>query len=340
MLRITTICALALLAAPALGQSPADRPTLKAGVTISSDIVRIGDLVEHAGDMAQVAIFRSPDLGHTGAVPIASVFAALRPYGLDGADAHGLTEVVVTRSSRSVTVKEIESSVVRALSGHRGLAKPEDLILRIDQTLRTLHLESSATGPLEVARLSYDPRRRRFDIVFDLPGSAILKRTPLHLSGTVIETTEIAIPARPIQRGETVKRSDLILDRRPRSEIASDALLHIDAAIGLAARRNLRAGEPLRPTDLMKPELVQRNDTVTLVYEAPGMLLTVRGKALEAGAAGDAVSVVNLQSKRTVHGTVSGPGRITVFVPVTRIASAAPSTAPVSAQGAKRPPSE
>ena len=81
----------------------------------------------------------------------------------------------------------------------------------------------------------------------------------------------------------------------------------------------------------MRPELVQRNDTVTLIYQVPGILLTVRGKALEAGAEGTMVSVVNLQSKRTVHGTVTGPGHVTVAANATRIASAALLLKPASA---------
>ena len=41
----------------------------------------------------------------------------------------------------------------------------------------------------------------------------------------------------------------------------------------------------------------------------------MRGKALEAGAEGDIVNVLNVQSKRTVQGTVTGPGRVTVAAP-------------------------
>ena len=33
-------------------------------------LVRIGDLVENAGAAADVAVFRAPDLGQTGAVPV------------------------------------------------------------------------------------------------------------------------------------------------------------------------------------------------------------------------------------------------------------------------------
>ena len=39
----------------------------------------------------------------------------------------------------------------------------------------------------------------------------------------------------------------------------------------------------------------------------------MRGKALESGAEGDMVNVLNIQSKRTIQGVVTGPGRVTVM---------------------------
>ena len=40
------------------------------------------------------------------------------------------------------------------------------------------------------------------------------------------------------------------------------------------------------------------------------MVLTIRGKAADSGAEGDVISVLNEQSKRTVQGTIIGPGRV------------------------------
>ena len=51
-------------------------------------------------------------------------------------------------------------------------------------------------------------------------------------------------------------------------------------------------------------------------------MLTMRGKALEAGAEGDIINVLNVQSKRTVQATVTGPGRVTVAAAAPRIAAA------------------
>ena len=89
----------------------------------------------------------------------------------------------------------------------------------------------------------------------------------------------------------------------------------------MQARRQLRAGQAIKTADLVKPDLVQRDQTVTLIYEATGLYLTIRGKALDGGAEGDVVSVLNLQSKRTMTGTVIGRGQVAITVATPRPAA-------------------
>ena len=74
----------------------------------------------------------------------------------------------------------------------------------------------------------------------------------------------------------------------------------------------MQPGRVVKRGVLIKPDRVRRDEFVTLVFEAPGITLSMRGKALEAGAAGDLVNVLNVQSKRNVQGHVSGPARVTV----------------------------
>src|SRR5262249_28911797 len=131
---------------------------------------------------------------------------------------------------------------------------------------------------------------------------------------------DAAVPVRSVALGEVLKANDIVIEKRPKSEVASGGVVSFDQAQGLAARRPLRAGQVLRPGDLMKPELVGRNETVTILYEVPGIMLTIRGKALEGGAKGDVVSVLNEQSKRTLQATIIGPGRVSVAVLSPRVA--------------------
>ena len=76
----------------------------------------------------------------------------------------------------------------------------------------------------------------------------------------------------------------------------------------------MRAGQALRVADLAKPDLVQRDQGVTLIYQSRGLYLTMRGKAVDNGTEGDVVNVLNLQSKRTVTGVVTGRGQVTIQV--------------------------
>jgi flagella basal body P-ring formation protein FlgA len=307
-------------------------PALRANVTVTGDIVRIGDLIENAGAAADVPIFRAPDLGTRGAVPTERIVEAIRPHQLIGVDTRGLSEVVVMRASRAITPQEISARISKALEGQYGLGEARNITVEFDRDVRTLNVETTVTGELQVASLSYNPRNSHFDISFDLPSSAALRRQATRFTGVAVETVDAVTVDHPVERGDVLKASDLTLIRRPKAEgiVISDA----HAAAGLAARHQLRPGQPLHDADLMKPAIVARNDTVTIIYEAPGLTLTLRGEAREAGALGDTVSVMNSQSKRVVQGTVSGPDRITVSSAATRFVQSAPPPASAS------PPSE
>ena len=91
-------------------------------------------------------------------------------------------------------------------------------------------------------------------------------------------------------------------------------------------RKQLRAGQALKVADLAKPDLVQRDENVTLIYESTGLYLTIRGKALEGGTEGDVVNVLNLQSQRTVSGVVIGRRQVAISVATPRLPAATESS--------------
>lgn len=330
MIRALTAALLAVLAltTPAGAQVAAslqqERPRLKAEAVVTGDLVRIGDLVEHAGIIADIPIFRAPDLGSSGSVTAESVVEAVRAHALVGLDTAGIQAVEVTRASRTFSPKEIEDCVVRALASQFALGRPGDIVISFDDALQPLHVEPNAKGEPRVAHISYDAHNSRFRAVIEVPAGPSTK-IPLRLSGRANETVEVAMLARPVERGEVLKDADVLLERRPRAQVGKDVITERAQAVGLATRGPLEAGRPLRTAQLMKPELVRRNETVTLVYEVPGILLTVRGKAMEGGAEGDVISVLNEQSKRTLQGIVVGPGRVVINSASPRLAASAAS---------------
>jgi flagella basal body P-ring formation protein FlgA len=336
-LTLATALVLATTAA-ALAQNAGDffaAPVLRASVNVSSDVVRIGDLIDNAGTAAQVAVYRAPDLGTTGSLPTQQVIAALQAHQVIGVDTRDIKAVSVTRLSRRLETNDIRAQVARAIEHRGGLGDAANLTLNFDRELGDIQLDASNTGDMTPASARVEPRNGRFDVSFEISNDANLPATKLRFTGTAIETVEAAILTRTVERGEILKSSDVITERRAKAEVGSDLAARTQS-VGMQARRQLRVAQPLRAADLAKPDLVQRDENVTLIYESAGLYLTIRGKAIEGGTEGDVVNVLNLQSKRTVSGVVIGRGQVAISVATPRLplasatVGAAETAAPVS----------
>jgi flagella basal body P-ring formation protein FlgA len=329
----SVLLATALLAATAVtafaenGDEAIAVPVLRANVTVSDDVVRIGDVIDNAGTAAQIAIYRAPDLGTTGSLPTAQVLNALQAHQVIGVDTRDLKAVSVTRLSRAIDARDIQSQVAHALEHRGGLGDAANLALTFDRDVLDIQLEASYSGAMQPMAVRFEPRSGRFDVSFEIGSDSNARPARLRFTGIAIETVDAAVLTRDVQRNDILKSSDVTTERRPKAEIGGDAASR-PFAVGMQMRKQLRAGQALRVADIGKPDLVQRDDNVTLIYEAAGLYLTIRGKAVESGTEGDTVNVVNLQSKRTVSGVVIGRGQVAISVATPRLPAATDSSYP------------
>ncbi|QEL21144.1 flagellar basal body P-ring formation protein FlgA [Bosea sp. F3-2] len=289
---------------------------LRSEVSLSRDLVTFGDLISGLmGEAAGTAAFRAPGLGETGTIQVTRVVEAARAAGIvretSDLDSRGFAQVVVTRAARRVTAADIEIAVKIGLQERFGV-DARIFALAIDGGAPAVAVEPELTGDVGVLDLSFDARSRRLQARLTVPGSMAMRLKPLRISGQLVETMEVVVPKRLIARGETLGKDDVIVERRPRDGQGGEIISDARAAVDKVARRALLAGVPLRGSDVQREEIVGKGDLVTIVYEAPGLLITLRGRANEAGAMGDVVSVTNPQSKRVLQGKVSGPGRVSV----------------------------
>ncbi|MCA1378111.1 MULTISPECIES: flagellar basal body P-ring formation chaperone FlgA [unclassified Bradyrhizobium] len=310
-----TLAAISTLLALALPAAAADdfiaAPTLRASVTVTSDVVRIGDLIDNAGSAALIPVYRSPDLGTTGTLTTGQVLSVLRAKQVIGVMTGDIKEVQVTRLARTLASKDIENAVAAALERRSGLGDAANITITFDRSVAEMRLDASNSGALQPVATRYDARSGRFDIAFEIANDGNAAPTKLRFTGTAIETVEVAVLTRDIDRAELLKSSDLSLERRPKAEVTGEPASR-DRSIGMQLRRAMRAGTPIRAADLVRPDFVVRDQAVTIIYQVPGLYLTTRGKAIESGAEGDTVSVLNLHSKRTLTGIVTGRGQVTV----------------------------
>ncbi len=252
--------------------------------------MRIGDVIDNAGSAGRIAIYRAPDPGTTGTLQVSQVVNTLRSHQVIGVDTRDLREISVTRQARSFEAGDIEQAVARALERRNGLGDAANISLTFDRVPGDVRLDAANSGALNPVAVRYEPRNTRFDVTFEISNESGAPATKLRYTGTAVETVEAAVLARSLERNEVLKSSDVIVERRPKVELGPDVLTR-ERAVGMQARRQLRAGQALKGADVAKPDLVQRDQGVTLIYDTVGVHLTVLGKALESGTEGDVVNV-------------------------------------------------
>ena len=138
MIRTTlaTISALLVLALPARAADDfIATPTLRASITVTSDVVRVGDLIDNAGSAALIPVYRSPDLGTTGALPVAHVLSVLRAKQVIGVMTGDIKEVQVTRLARTFASKDLENAVASALERRFGFSEVHEKLARSEERI-------------------------------------------------------------------------------------------------------------------------------------------------------------------------------------------------------------
>jgi flagella basal body P-ring formation protein FlgA len=83
-------------------------------------------------------------------------------------------------------------------------------------------------------------------------------------------------------------------------------------AVGQETRRAIAAGRPIMQADLAPAARVERNQIVPLHYRTGALSIVTEGRALDRGAEGQVISVMNLASRSRVTGRVMADGSVQV----------------------------
>jgi len=134
----------------------------------------------------------------------------------------------------------------------------------------------------------------------------------LPIEGLAREQVVVPVPAVPVEAGTLIDPARLRAVAVDRVALPPGAVMDAAELEGQRARRRLAAGRPVVASDLQEPASVQKGEIVTVVFERGPLRLTLLGKALEAGAIGQAVRVLNTDSGRAVSAIVTGPREVQV----------------------------
>jgi flagellar basal body P-ring formation protein FlgA len=299
---IATLLAIVLLGAPCV-----DAATLRAATTLHASVVRLSDLFDDAGSKSDVVLGPGPGAGARIVVEAPQLAAIARQFGVDWRPASPADRAVLERPGKPLH-REDMLAAVKSAAMEQG-ASPDCDIDVADFNPPLVPFESDPK-PV-VSDLDYDASTGRFTATVSVTGTAM---EPLHLrlSGKVDDTMELPVATTRLPAGAVLRADDVRMARVRVSLVHGEVARRIEEVIGLQLNHQLAAGLPLVKSEFSRPSMVQRGAHVLMQLDSPGISLTAEGQALEAGAVGERIRVLNPTSRAVVEAEVTGPDRVRV----------------------------
>jgi flagellar basal body P-ring formation protein FlgA len=285
----------------------AQAATLRPDATIDADVVTVGDLFDGAGEAEGGTVGRAPAPGRKAVYDATFLARAARAFGLDWRPASVHDRVVLTRASTLVRADEVQLAIQQALADRVAEGRVE---VELDNRLLELHLPAGGTADVVVESVNHDQQQGRFAATIVVSAAGAQER--FSVTGRAGSVIEVPVLNRSVKSGEVIGEADIAWVELRQARTNDDVLRDAGALVGMSPRRTLPPNAPVRSRDLREPSLVTRGSLVTIRLESRSMVLTAQGRALEDGADGQVVRVVNTMSNRTIEATVAGPGIVAV----------------------------
>lgn len=284
---------------------------LRQNIIVDSTLIVLGDFFDGAGDKAIIAVAYAPEPGKKAIFDANWLYRVANAYGLKWRPLSIKQQAVVKRDSVTIDRAEIEDHILAALID-KGI-DPEMTVQISNRSLR-LYVSSSSLASISIENLDYDQRTRRFTAFVSTTGSK-----PTRVTGHLQKMLNVPVISRRMLRGEVIRSEDIIWIKTPAERVQRDIVMQPGDLIGKTPKRGLRAGAPVRSSDVQRPILVKKGSLVTIILQTPKMTLTSQGQAIDAGSDGDVIRLTNTQSKKVIQAVVSGAGVVSI-VPVSHLA--------------------
>lgn len=295
------------LAAALVLAAPVGAATLKPMGTLDGPSVRLSDLFDAAGPNAARVLGPAPAPGGRIIVEAAQLAAIARQFGVEWRPLSLADRTVLDRPGRPFP-REDAMEAVRASLVAAGA--PAEFDLEVPGFAAPL-VPPDGTARATVSQVEYDPPSGRFAALLSIIGPA-MEPINMRVAGRALETIELPVAATRLAAGSVLRPQDVRMARLRTSLIHAEIAHDRGEAVGLALRRAVAAGQPLPLADLAPPALVQKGATVLMLLDSSGIALTGQGQALEAGALGEHVRVLNPISRAVLQAEVTGADRVRI----------------------------
>lgn len=275
-------------------------------VALQADVVTVGDVFPGVTHDANYVLSPAPAYGKTMTLSASDLKRISDAFNLGWQPVSALTQTTIRRASQDIGADKItaalQSALAQKLDGQKFEATPSERNI-------SMHVPENVAADVTVSDLRYDLARGEFSAM--LTAGTEEKA----VTGRLIPVTSVPVLKAQLQKGALITAEDLDYVDVRNSDLSANVLVSADQLIGMSPRRSLAALKPIASSDVSSPVVVKKGEIVTMVLQNSEMTLTTQGKALESGAVGETVRIINPSSGQSVEGIVTAVKTVSITSP-------------------------
>ena len=287
--------------------------TPKAESIITHDQITLGDVFDGVTDDADHYLAPAPALGKTVTLGTYDLVRISNAFNLDWTPDGSGQHVVIRRASNEIDRFDVQAALEQKLKEEM---KGRKFDMELSDHSIGFHVPETSDRTVNVEKLTYDATRNEFKAIISAAAAPDVKK---EVSGHYYPISQIPVLKTPLRPGDVISVNDIdYIDMRS-TDLTSSMITEAANLIGQTPRRGIDAMKPVTSGDVRMPTIIKKGDLVTMVLENNILHLTAQGRALDNGAAGDAIRVMNSTSKQVVDAIVTGAQTVNIKSPLSAL---------------------
>ncbi len=282
--------------------------SLKSQSMVKEDMIRLGDIFYDLGSKQEKVLGPAPRPGQEMVLNARTLLRIALAMDLPWRPNSSYDQVVLRRDATLIDYDMIRDGLHEELS-ERNIEGLFDI--SFSRELSEIALPPEMPASYEISRLSVDHDRDVFSARISAPSND----KPIQvreIRGAIKRMAMVPMLKTAMRNGHIIREKDIDMVMIPVRSVSDNAMLRKEDLIGMTPRRIVHAGKPIDASELQAPQIVSRGQNVTVTFENGPLLLTASGRALENGAKGDMIRVVNTESSRTIDVVITGENEVRV----------------------------
>lgn len=284
----------------------ADAALLKGDHAIKDEFLRLEHVFDGLEAHHEYVLSPAPQPGEEMTLNAYTLNQIATSFGLDWRTNNPYEDITLTRDATVIDAPLIEQTLINHVDQTTHM---DNFQLKLANSHEMFVLDSAHTTELEIKDFNYDPRRQRFTA--RLVAEDGQEKT---VNGMIEKIAHIPVLKEKVRNGDIISKHDILWIEVPEKMLSSDTVTSEEELVGLTPRRYVYEDKIIQKSDLQAPLIVHKGDQVTMTLASGRLNVSAKGRALDHGARGDVIRVLNTSSNRVIEAHVTDPMSVSITV--------------------------